>query len=65
MAFVRDEYCDKCGRHTPHINSDGCQICLNKKAKEAERMWEAQDSDTKITDLRKRIERLERNPIRY
>ena len=65
MAYVRQEYCEKCGIDTAHIDSNGCQICLNKKNAEKERMWEAQDVDTKITDLRKRIEWLERSPIRF
>ena len=64
MAYVRFEYCEKCGKETHHMNNDGCTICLDKKAKEAERMWEAQDLETKITDLRKRVEFLERPQIR-
>lgn len=60
MAYVRMEHCETCGIQTNHIDNDGCTICLNKKKKEAERMWEAQDMDTKITDLRKRVEYLER-----
>jgi hypothetical protein len=59
MAYVRLEYCEKCKTNTHHINSDGCSICLGKKKAEAERMWEAQDIETKVTDLRKRIEYLE------
>ncbi len=62
MAYIRSEYCDVCKRNTNHINNDGCIPCFEKKAKEKERMWEAQDADTKITNLRKRIEELERGP---
>jgi hypothetical protein len=62
MAYVRLEYCDACKTMTNHINNDGCTICLSKKKAEKDRMWEAQDISTKITDLRKRIEELERGP---
>jgi len=64
--FLEHKHCEKCKGITPH--HDGyCAPCAVKKAKEAERMWEAQDSDTKLTDLRKRVEWLEnhRLPLRF
>lgn len=65
MAYVREEWCEKCQRKTMHINNDGCGICYEKKKAEQERIWEAQDPETKMTNLRKRIEELERDPRRY
>jgi hypothetical protein len=65
MAYVRTEYCDVCKRETNFYNSLGCGICLAKQVKQQERMWEAQDPETKITNLRHRIEALERSPARF
>lgn len=67
MAYVIQKYCEKCQRETAHVNSDGCSSCNAKKKAEEERIWEAQDQNTKLTDLRKRIEFLEshRYPTMY
>jgi len=64
--FLEHKECEVCKTVTPHHNGN-CARCASKKAKEAERMWEAQDTDTKLTDIRKRIEKLERDrfPARF
>ena len=64
MALIIDEYCLVCKTQTIHINNN-CAFCMEKKRKEYIRMWEAQDIETKLTDLRKRIEILERSPMIY
>lgn len=62
--FFEHKFCEKCDSVTGHYDGK-CGKCLDKQSKEKERMWEAQDISTKITDLRKRIEMLERGPARY
>lgn len=64
--YLSHEYCPSCKQDTPHHDGH-CAPCAIKKAKEAERMWEAQDTDTKLTNLRKRVEWLEnhRLPMRF
>ena len=64
MAHITEDDCYVCKKKTVFINGE-CRVCSEKKFKEKERMWEAQDLETKITDLRHRIERLELPPARY
>jgi hypothetical protein len=62
--FLETKYCDRCEVTTQHYNGE-CGVCLDKKDKERIRMWEAQDVDTKLTNLRLRVENLERPEARY
>ena len=65
MAYVRNEYCSKHNKETLHIDNDGCIECLKYIKDEKDKVWEAQNIESKITDLRKRIEYLERPRIRF
>ena len=62
--FLDQTECFVCKGVTAHYNGK-CGICEKKKADEKERMWEAQNIETKITNLRKRIEHLEQGPARF
>ncbi len=62
--YLDHEYCPVCKKDTVHYNGK-CGNCLDKKEKERVRMWEAQDIETKITNLRERIEKLEQGPARF
>lgn len=64
MALVNEEWCERCQKNVFYTNGK-CNICADKKNKERIRMWEAQDIETKITNLRERIEGLERGEARY
>lgn len=62
--YLNTEFCPLCKKDTAHYNGK-CGICSEKREKERVRMWEAQDIETKITNLRQRIEKLEQGPMRF
>jgi hypothetical protein len=64
MAFVRDEYCLVCKKETRHTNG-GCDICLEKAERKRIHEWESKSTKAKLSDLRRRIEKLEQGPMRY
>lgn len=64
MAMMNNRWCNICQATTLHNNME----CINcKKRKEDERIanWNSQPIDEKLNDLRERLEKLERGPIRY
>jgi hypothetical protein len=62
MAYIHDSFCSNCKTITQHINWK-CTVCSEALEKERIRVWEAHDIEWKLTNLRERIEKLERNPI--
>jgi hypothetical protein len=64
MAFVRDEHCYKCEQVTIHTNGK-CNKCSEREYRQETAAWNAQSTDDKIQDLRRRVERLEHGPARY
>ena len=64
MAFVRDEYCGKCEKVTTHTNSK-CNNCEAREYREETAKWNAQTTDEKLQDLRRRVEKLEYGPAQY
>lgn len=64
MAFVRYQFCDKCAKETRHTNLH-CNDCFSRENRNKIVTWEAQTIEEKLTDLRKRIEKLEQAPIKY
>lgn len=47
-----------------HTNTK-CNICNEREERERVAKWNVQTVDEKLQDLRKRVESLERDPIRY
>jgi len=64
MAFIRYEYCSVCEKETEHINLN-CSSCQERERRLFIGQWNALNVDEKIQDLRKRIEKLERGPMRF
>lgn len=64
MAFIRDEYCHRCERETQHCNNK-CTVCREREYRERTAAWNAQTTDEKLQDIRKRLEALERGPALY
>lgn len=60
MALCDMRFCIKCNTDTMHTNGR-CNNCSVKEEAEKIRMWEVMDVSTKLTNLRERIEKLERN----
>ena len=58
MALCDMRFCIKCNNQTMHTNGRW-NNCTVREQEEKERMWEVMDVSTKLTDLRKRIEKLE------
>jgi hypothetical protein len=64
MAFLDFNYCFKCEKETQHINGN-CLFCCERLDRERIAKWNAQTIDEKLSNLRKRIEELERGPMRF
>lgn len=64
MVFSRYEWCDYCEAETLHHNGK-CTKCTARQERERIRKWNAQSTARKLSDLRKRVEKLERGPARY
>ena len=64
MAYVEFKICHICGKKTNYMNGN-CSICEDRKTKDKIAKWNAQATVTKLNDLRKRVENLERGPIRF
>jgi len=62
--FSHTSYCPTCKKDTLHENIE-CVECCKKEKEEKEFAWEMLSNSDKLTDLRKRIEKLERGPTRY
>jgi phage FluMu protein Com len=62
--FLEIKECPRCKDVTQHYDGK-CNRCEKIDADEKERAWESQHIETKITNLRKRIEKLERGPARF
>ena len=58
MATFDELYCKNCGRETNHINGECC-ACQNKKEELAAKQWDKRSVDDRLSELRKRVERLE------
>ena len=64
MAFVRDEYCPECEKTTMHTDRK-CNACYAAKEKARIAEWNQMDVDKRLSDLRRRVEELERGPVRF
>lgn len=61
MVRISTEFCDDCDEETQHGDGE-CGVCCSRKKRERIRVWNALDVDTRLTDLRERVERLEAGP---
>jgi len=59
MAYVDFRHCIACGKGTNHTN-DKCNECWKKAEDERVKNWESMSTEAKLTDIRERIECLER-----
>jgi len=64
MAYIHQKYCHRCEKITTHNHLD-CQLCKEKAHREKVAAWNAQTTEEKLQDLRKRVEKLERGPTKY
>ena len=64
MAFVCDEFCAVCKKVTQHCNSK-CGVCFEREERMRIAAWNAQTDGEKLQDLRRRVEALERGPVRF
>ena len=64
MAFVRIEYCHKCGKETQHVNRR-CSECVYAEEEACRKAWDSMTTEWKLSNLRDRIEKLEQSPARY
>ena len=64
MAYIEDRNCCHCNKVTMHTNGK-CSDCSAKEKAERVRMWNAQDLDTKLNNIRERLEDLERGPMTF
>ena len=64
MAHVVTEYCGRCETDTTFVNGS-CSSCSMREYREMVGAWNALTVDEKLTDLRKRMEKLEHGPARY
>jgi len=62
--FLSEDSCYVCKKVTTHHNG-GCVICLEKAEKKRIKAWEAKSTKAKLSDLRRRVEKLEAGPARY
>ena len=63
MVMARHEWCTICDAQTMH-HSGECTACAERIRREERAVWLALTPDEKIERLLKRIEDLERSPIR-
>ena len=64
MAFIQMKYCSRCEKETQHCNGV-CPVCSERSERERIALWNALTVDEKLSDLRKRVEKLERGPTLY
>jgi predicted ATP-dependent serine protease len=64
MVYAADQYCEECASTTLHHNGK-CTHCERAKAIMAEATWNAQPIEKKLLDLHRRLQKLERGPVRY
>jgi len=61
MAHISKEYCNICKKETQHTNDK----CSKRRYRERTATWNTLTIDEKLKDLRKRVEKLEKGPIRF
>jgi predicted amidophosphoribosyltransferase len=64
MVMAINEWCVECDRETMHHNSK-CVKCIEAKRRLNRAVWIALTNEEKIERLLKRIEQLERSPMKY
>ena len=64
MVMAHYTWCPKCDMDTLHHNHE-CTICAERIRREERAVWLSLTAEEKIEKLLKRIEILERNPVRY
>lgn len=64
MAYITTQYCHYCRCNQLHMNGS-CNTCRDRIFRENEAIWKVKTDSEKIDELRKRIEKLENNNIRY
>jgi hypothetical protein len=64
MVMARYEYCRVCEKETMHHNAY-CTICDAREYRNKIAAWDALPLEDKLNDLRRRVEALEQNPVRY
>jgi tRNA(Arg) A34 adenosine deaminase TadA len=64
MAYITVEYCKICESATQHIKSK-CVLCVMRREKEDKNKWDNLSVESKLNDLKKRIEKLEQGGIKF
>ena len=62
--YLSENYCNKCEKTTTHHNGT-CIICTDREDKKRIAEWNSMSDADKQRDLRQRIERLEKGPLRF
>lgn len=64
MAFVQNIYCPACEKIMIHTDGE-CNVCWTAKNEARIAEWNAMSVDKRLSDLRRRVEALERGPARF
>ena len=64
MAYITWDYCKDCEETTHHCNGE-CSQCRERRNRKELAAWQAQTVEEKLLDLHKRLQKLEKEPIRY
>ena len=64
MVMARHQWCRKCEAETLHHNNR-CTQCMDREKRVARGKWNALTNEEKIEALLKRVEQLEKSPIKY
>ena len=62
MVMAMTQWCQHCERETRHHDCQ-CTVCAERKRKEYLMAWNAMSVDERLSDLRRRIEQVERGPF--
>ena len=63
--FLTTMYCNYCEKKTERSSIGGCRICAERKYREKVAAWNALTANERLSDLRKRIEKLEAGLPRF
>lgn len=64
MVYTVMQYCRKCANTTVHHNGK-CSACFANEERAKEAAWNSQPIEAKLLDLHRRLETIERGPMRF
>lgn len=64
MVMARHQWCGTCEAETLHHNNK-CTKCMEREKRVERAKWNALTNEEKIEVLLKRVEQLEKSPIKY